>query len=118
MLKDKATSALAAADLLFERGFTNDAASRYYYAMHLAAVTRLADRGVAPGAFQSGAKRWEHATIANNTMRLRGRREDRALYNAAMRLRTQADYLETEVRADQISSLRASIRGFVLELTA
>ena len=118
MLKDKATTALAAGDLLFERGFPNDAASRYYYAMHLAAVARLADRGDAPGAFQSGAVRWEHATIANNTMRLRGRRDDRELYNHEMQLRVRADYLEEHVRAEELETLRVAVRTFVRELTA
>jgi uncharacterized protein (UPF0332 family) len=33
MLKDKALASLAAGDLLLERGFVDDAATRYYYAM-------------------------------------------------------------------------------------
>src|SRR5215471_18098659 len=116
MLKDKATTALAAADVLFERGFPNDAASRYYYAMHLAAVESFRRQGIAPGAFQSGAKRWEHATIANNATRLRGRRSDRELYNSAMNLRLQADYREADVRLAEIAALRSAIRDFVQEL--
>jgi len=118
MLKDKATTALAAADLLFERGFPNDAASRYYYAMHLAAVESFNRQGMAPGAFQSGATRWEHATIANNATRLRGQRADRGLYTSVMKLRIQADYREAGVLPHQIEPFRQSIQSFVRELSA
>ncbi len=86
-------------------------------AMHLAAVESFNRQGIAPGALQSGAKRWEHATIANNATRLRGRRADRELYNSVMRLRIEADYGESAVSSSHIGPLRATIRAFVEELT-
>ena len=118
MLKDKALENLEAGDLLLERGLLNAAASRYYYAMFQAAVFRLELAGDAPGRFQSGAVRWDHATIANNTLRLRGRREDRKLYHAVRQLRVRADYFEAPIGPADIAPLRSRVRGFVQELAS
>lgn len=116
MLEHTATRTLAAADLLWERGFPGDAASRYDYAMHQAAAARFAELGVAPGSLQSGAVRWEHATIANNTFRLRSRRDDRGPYTSVMKLRVQADSQETVARPDPLAARLPQIRSFVREL--
>jgi uncharacterized protein (UPF0332 family) len=118
MLQDKAIENLSAGETLLARGFVDAAASRLYYAMYQAAVSRMANLGIAPVTVQSGAVRWDHAMIAQNTWRLRRRRDDRELYISMMQLRVKADYSDTAVPAVDVSPLVHRVRDFVRELTS
>ena len=116
MLKDKALASLAAGDLLLERGFVDDAATRYYYAMYRAAVHALTERGKRPGTFRSGAVDWDHSMVENNARSLRGRWSDRLLYTETRELRVEADYLDVAVRDTELRRLLPQVREFVKEL--
>lgn len=117
MLEDKALASLAAGDLLLERGFPDDAASRYYYAMYRAAVHALTEQGRRPGQVRSGAVEWDHSMVENNASWCRSNWRDRALYMAMRRLRAQADYDDASVVPWKLDEKRDAIRDFVTELT-
>ena len=117
MLKDKALASLAAGDLLLERGFPDDAASRYDYAMYRAAVHALTRRGFRPERVRSGAVDWDHSMVENNVAVCRRDGRDRLLYAAMRRLRGQADYGDGAIDRWKLDERRADIRDFVRELT-
>ena len=118
MLKDKALASLAAGDLLLERGFTDDAASRYYYAMFQAAVHALTRQGWTPGRLQSGALEWGHVVVLNNVSLVRGRRSDRALFDSMRDLRVKADYRDDSIAPGLLAARVDDVRAFVEEVTA
>src|SRR5262245_36444330 len=118
MLKDKALTSLAVGDLLMERGFPDDAASRYYYAMYRAAVHALTANGFRPEQVRSGALEWDHSMVENNAGSLRQHPADRRLYRDMRALRVLADYADASVSREQLAARRASITAFVKALTA
>jgi uncharacterized protein (UPF0332 family) len=117
MLKDKALASLAAGDLLVERGFPDDAASRYYYAMYRAAVHALTVQGRRPGQFRSGAVDWDHSMVENNAGLIRKRFEDRMLYRDMREMRVLADYRPGSVNVGDLRRCRPEVAAFVKELT-
>lgn len=117
MLKDKALSSLSAGDLLLSQGLTDDAVSRYYYAMYRAAVQSLSDQDYRPGAIRSGAVDWDHSMVENNVWVCRKQSRDRVLYKEMRRLRVRADYGADRVSRGEIEAYREEIREFVEELT-
>jgi hypothetical protein len=117
MLKDKALASLAAGDLLLERGFTDDAASRYYYAMYRAAVHGLTREGRLPGQFRSGAVDWDHSMVENNAGLIRRSFEDRILYRDMREMRVLADYRPGSVNVDDLRTYRSDVAALVEELT-
>jgi len=118
MLKDKALTSLAVGDLLLDRGFPDDAASRYYYAMYRASVHALMVRGVRPSQVRSGAVQWDHSMIENNAGLLRGNRDDHRLYREMRALRVMADYGAVSVGAERVAVRRAVVGSFVRDLTS
>ena len=117
-LKDKALENLEAGQWLLDRGRPNAAASRLYYSMYQAAVHRLTVKGVTPGQRRSGAVRWDHSMVENNSGFLRNSFEDRMLYREMRNMRTTADYKTDSVSAPRLRVLRAAIADYVKEVTA
>ena len=118
MLKDKSTRNLAAGDALSTLGFTDAAASRYYYSLYQAAVHRLTQLGWTPGRLRSGAVRWDHVMVMHNMSLIRGRRSDRDLYEVMRDLRLKADYADVSVELQALADCVAGTREFVEEVTA
>ena len=118
MLKDKALTSLAAGESLLAGGFSNDAASRLYYAMYQAAVHALTQRGRRPEQTRSGAVDWDHSMVENNVRTLRGSRADKDLYRAMRSLRVAADYAPDYIRGADVIERHAAVSRFVKELTA
>jgi hypothetical protein len=116
MLKDKALTSLSVGDVLLERGFPDDAASRCYYAMYRAAVHALTELGFRPGSVRSGAVEWDHSMVENNVSACRRNPKHRLLYMQMRRLRVLADYGRDSVPRIDIASHRESIHQFVREL--
>src|SRR5262245_23983092 len=115
MLRDKAHANLKAGEALLALGLIDPAASRYYYAMYQAAVHALTRRGRTPARLESGAVEWGHAMVLNNVFLVRGRRSDRALYDAMRGMRTRADYRDSAVEPGDLAACVAAVRDFVEE---
>jgi uncharacterized protein (UPF0332 family) len=118
MLKDKALTSLAVGDLLMERGFPDDAASRYYYAMYRAAVHALGRKGLRPESMRSGALEWDHSMVENNVSMCRKNPNHRMLYREMRRLRSKADYGDASVSESEIAFRVAAVHRFVKELAS
>src|SRR5262245_61693810 len=118
MLKDKALTSLAVGDLLLERGFPDDAASRYYYAMYRAAVHALTAKGHRPERLRSGAVDWDHSMVENNVSMCRRNPKHRLLYMQMRRLRVLADYGRDSVSRGDITARREAIHELVKELVS
>jgi uncharacterized protein (UPF0332 family) len=117
MLKHKAKTNLRAGEALLALGLIDPAASRYYYALFQAAVSRLVEQGRTPGSLASGAVKWSHSVVANNTYLLRQRRSDRLLFDSLRELRNQADYWPTSVDPLEVAVHAGDVREFVEEVT-
>jgi hypothetical protein len=117
MLRHKARDNLRAGEALAALGLVDPATSRYYYAMYQAAVHRLTRRGWTPGRLQSGAVEWSHVVVMNNASLLRGRRGDRALFDAMRQLRMKADYDDDALPPESLAGAVHAVRDFVEELT-
>src|SRR5262245_53166379 len=117
MLRHKAKDNLRAGEALAALGLVDPATSRYYYAMYQAAVHTLMRRGWTPGRLQSGAVDWSHVVVMSNASLLRGRRGDRALFDALRRLRMTADHDDDAVPPEELARAVDAVRDFVEELT-
>ena len=106
---------LEAADQLLALGLVDPAATRYYYALYQAAVHRLTLLGWTPRRIRSGAVDWDHSMVKNSVTLVRGRRQDRLLYQAVRDLRVQADYKAQSVTVALLQARVGAVRQFVEE---
>ncbi|HET6202778.1 MAG TPA: hypothetical protein VFI25_08250 [Planctomycetota bacterium] len=116
-MRTKARRSLEAARLLLARGFVDEAASRFYFALFQAGVHALERQGKKPADFRGGATYREHRTVARHADRIRGVVEDEALFDLSIALRQRADYNPIFVNRRYLHALRPDIERFVLGVT-
>lgn len=113
----KARRTLRAARRLLEQGFVDDAASRLYFAVFQAAVFALERQGREPGDFRSGAGKWGHRMVRKLATLVRGRAEDRVLFDQLFGLRVTADYEASCLDRRMLEFLQHEAERFVREAT-
>ena len=117
-MRAKARRSLEAARLLLAKGFVDEAASRFYFALFQAGVRGLEKQGNEPADFRSGATYWEHRTVARKAAHVRGEEGDRSLFGRSMALRHKANYDPDLLERRDLDFLRFDIERFVFAVTS